>query len=151
MTTRRQFLAAVTLAAPVALAVRPAFAKEAEVQVQNGYGADGADVVAYFTEEDAREGSEEFVVTHEGVDYKFVSAENAATFEADPDAYLPQYGGYCAYAVSQGYTATVDRRAWTVHDGKLYLNYSRPVRLLWNRSRDEHIESANANWPGVLG
>ena len=151
MTTRRQFLAAATLAAPVALSIRPAFAMEPEVQVQNGFGADGADLVAYFTDEKAMEGSEEFVVEHEGVSYKFVSAENAATFEADPVAYLPQYGGYCAYAVSKGYTATVDRDAWTVHDGKLYLNYSRPVRLLWNRDRDGHIESANQNWPAVLG
>lgn len=151
MTTRRQFLAAITLAAPVALSIRPAFAQDASVLIQNGYGADGADVVAYFTEEAAREGSEEHVVMHEGVEYKFVSAENAAAFEADPEAYLPQYGGYCAYAVSQGYTADGDRDAWTVHDGKLYLNVSKPVRFLWNRNRDENIEAGDANWPGVLG
>ena len=150
MTTRRQFLA-VSLAAPVALSIRPAFAAEPAVQVQNGYGADGADVVAYFTEERAVEGSEEHVVEHEGVAYKFASAENAATFEADPVAYLPQYGGYCAYAVSKGYTATVERDAWSVHDGKLYLNFSKSVRALWRARRSHHIESANANWPAVLG
>ena len=150
MTTRRQFLA-VSLAAPVALSIRPAFAAEPAVQVQDGYGADGADLVAYFTEERAVEGSEEFVAEHEGVTYKFASAENAATFEADPVAYLPEYGGYCAYAVSKGYTATVDRDAWTVHEGKLYLNFSKSVRFLWNRDREGHIASANANWPAVLG
>ena len=150
MTTRRQFLA-VSLAAPVALTIRPAFAAEPAVQVQDGFGADGADLVAYFTDERAVEGSEEFVAEHEGVRYKFASAENAATFEADPVAYLPEYGGYCAYAVSKGYTATVDRDAWTVHDGKLYLNFSKSVRFLWNRDREGHIESADANWPSVLG
>ena len=150
MTTRRQFLA-VSLAAPVALTIRPAFAAEPAVQVQDGFGADGADLVAYFTDERAVEGSEEFVAEHEGVTYKFASAENAATFEADPVAYLPEYGGYCAYAVSKGYTATVDRDAWTVHEGKLYLNFSKSVRFLWNRDREGHIESADANWPSVLG
>ena len=64
--------------------------------------------------------------------------------------YAPQFGGYCAYAVSQGYTARTVAEAWSVVDDKLYLNYSLGVRKRWKKDIAGHIAAANKNWPEVL-
>ncbi|MEP4422969.1 MAG: YHS domain-containing (seleno)protein, partial [Nitratireductor sp.] len=88
--------------------------------------------------------------SHEGVRYRFASARNRAAFQADPQKYLPRYGGYCAWAVSQGYTAKGDPEAWTVVDGRLYLNYSQSVRAQWSRNIAGNVAKADANWPAVL-
>ena len=85
-----------------------------------------------------------------GAIWQFASAPNMAAFEADPMGYAPQYGGYCAYAVSRGYTASTDPEAWTLHAGKLYLNYSISVRAQWRPEIAENIALADANWPKVL-
>lgn len=152
MPTRRQILTAAA-ALPVSLAVLPHVAQAAEPPVfqRRGVAINGYDPVAYFTEEKPVRGSDEFTSEWEGATFRFASAENKATFDADPDTYAPQYGGYCAYAVSQGYTAKTDPDAWTVRNGKLYLNFSRRVRNLWLEDPDGHIKSADANWPAVLG
>ncbi|MEO1705790.1 MAG: YHS domain-containing (seleno)protein, partial [Pseudomonadota bacterium] len=110
----------------------------------------GYDPVAYFTEEKPVEGSAEFTADYMGATFRFASAENRDTFAADPEAYAPQYGGYCAYAVSRGYTATTSPRAWTVHEGKLYLNFNRAVRTLWLRDVPGNVMAGDANWPKVL-
>ena len=64
--------------------------------------------------------------------------------------YAPQYGGYCAWAVSQGYTAPIDPKAWKVVDGKLYLNYSKSVQKNWEKDIPGHIVSADGHWPRIL-
>ena len=69
---------------------------------------------------------------------------------AEPERYAPQYGGYCAWAVSQGYTASTDPEAWKIVDGKLYLNYSRSVQQKWEQDISGHIAAGDANWPKVL-
>jgi hypothetical protein len=84
-----------------------------------------------------------------GASWRFASAQNLATFSANPEKFSPQYGGYCAWAVSQGYTASSDPEAWTIVDGKLYLNYSVAVMKDWLADRDRFIREANANWPGI--
>jgi hypothetical protein len=70
-------------------------------------------------------------------------------FAADPEKYAPQYGGYCAWAVSQGYTAEIDPEAWSVVDDKLYLNYSLDVQKQWQQDVPGNITKADANWPGI--
>ena len=82
--------------------------------------------------------------------WRFSSAANLAAFEADPEAYAPQYGGYCAWAVSQGYTASTDPTAWRIVDGKLYLNYSQGVQRRWEQDIPGNIVKADTNWPKVL-
>ena len=77
------------------------------------------------------------------------SAEDRDKFAAAPEMYTPQYGGYCAYAVSQGHTAPIDPEAWTIVDGKLYLNYSKGVQKKWNQDRVGYIRKADQNWPGL--
>ena len=110
------------------------------------------DVVAYFSlgaGEDSVAGKEEFSYPWEGFTWQFSSQENLDLFKAAPEKYIPQFGGYCAFAVSKGYTATIDPDAWTVHDGKLYVNYSKGVRTTWLKDRDERIVKGNENWPGL--
>lgn len=149
MLTRRAFLA-VSAAAPVALAALPSYAAEPPVYSEDGVAINGYDPVAYFTESKPVEGSAEFTSQYDGGTFRFASAENRDLFVADPAAYAPQYGGYCAYAVSRGYTATTSPNAWTVHDGKLYLNFNRTVRALWSRDIPGNIQKGDANWPEVL-
>ncbi|NEZ61489.1 hypothetical protein D0962_01645 [Leptolyngbyaceae cyanobacterium CCMR0082] len=116
----------------------------------SGLAIRGTDPVAYFTQGGPVAGSSEFTYTWNNATWQFVSAENRDLFAANPAQYAPQYGGYCAWAVSQGYTASIDPNAWKIVDGKLYLNYSRGVQRRWEQDIPGHISNANANWPGVL-
>ena len=110
----------------------------------------GYDAVGYFTDGKAEPGSKEFSQEYGGAVYLFASAAHRDTFAADPAKYAPQYGGFCAYAVAKGSTADIDPEAWTVKDGKLYLNYSKSVRFLWKQDIDGNIARADANWPGIM-
>ncbi len=115
----------------------------------NKVAINGYDPVAYFTESRPVEGSADHTTEWMGATWRFASAENKERFEADPEAYAPQYGGYCAYAVSQGYTASTDPDAWTVRDGKLYLNYNLQVRETWREDPAGFIAQADTNWPAL--
>lgn len=129
---------------------RPAFAATPPVYAEAGIAIDGADPVAFFAEEGPVIGSADHALMWQGATWHFASAENRASFEADPTAFAPQYGGYCAFAVSQGYTASTVPEAWTVHEGKLYLNFSRGVRRRWARDIPGNVAKGDANWPAVL-
>ncbi|NNL18741.1 MAG: YHS domain protein [Boseongicola sp.] len=151
MMNRRTFLIATAASVSAAsLISQPAFAAQSPVYATDNIAINGYDPVAYFTQEKPVEGVAEFSSEWEGATVLFASAEHKEMFDADPVKYAPKYGGYCAYAVSKGYTASTDPGAWTVHDGRLYLNYSKSVRALWTARRSSHIQSADANWPGVL-
>lgn len=113
-------------------------------------GVSGYDPVAYFTQEQAIEGSKDFELEHEGVRYRFSTDDHLQQFAADPDQFLPAYGGYCAYAVANGYTAKTDPEAWTVVDGRLYLNFNRSVRDRWLTDVSGNIAAGDKNWPGLL-
>lgn len=119
------------------------------VELLQPAAAGGYDVTSYFTGSPVR-GSAQFTATHNGATYRFASAANRDKFVANPAAFAPQYGGYCAWAVSQGYTAPGRPQFWKVVDGKLYLNYSAEVQQRWERDIPGFIQSANRNWPGVL-
>ena len=108
---------------------------------------DGYDSVAYFTDGMPVKGKDEFSFEYRGAIWKFSSAEHLQMFQADPEAYAPQYGGYCAYAVANGDTASAEPDLWTIHDGKLYLNYSRRINRRWRENMLEYIEQADAAWP----
>ena len=110
----------------------------------------GYDPVAYFTLGEPAPGSEQFSASWQGATYRFASADNLARFKADPAAYAPQYGGYCAFAVSKGYTATTVPEAWSIVDGKLYLNHSLGVKQRWSSDIPANISAADSNWPAVL-
>ena len=111
---------------------------------------DGYDPVAYFKTATPTKGKAEHAVTWNGATWHFASAENKSAFEAKPQAFAPQFGGYCAWAVSQGYTAKGDPSAWRIVDGKLYLNYNASVQKTWEKDAPGHIAKGNQNWPVVL-
>lgn len=121
-----------------------AAASSAEKLLLKGY-----DPVAYFTIGKPVKGLKEFAYEWSSGTYHFSSKENLELFKRAPEKYAPQYGGYCAYAVSQGYTAPVDPQAWDIVKGKLYLNYSKSVQKKWREKRDEYIAGADKNWPGL--
>lgn len=149
MPTRRALLR-LAAAAPFATLAGPVFAATPEIYAENGIAIDGTDTVAYFTEGKPVPGSEEFAVNWKGATWRFSKSENRAMFEADPEAYAPQYGGWCAFAVSRGYTASTVPEAWSIHGGKLYLNFSRVIRARWALNKQANIAAADANWPAVL-
>jgi hypothetical protein len=131
------------------LLVQSAYAAD-PLYSKDGLGLSGYDAVAYFTESKAVKGSPRFEHEWGGVRWQFASAANRETFAGSPEKYAPQYGGYCAYAVSRNYTAPTDPEAWKVVDGKLYLNYDKSVRALWEKELPEAIRAGDRNWPGVL-
>ncbi len=139
--------------APLAFNCAVAHAKEPVVftGIVKGVAAGGYDPVAYFTEKTPVAGKSDIIHEHDGAIWRFASAANRDAFKAEPAKYAPQYGGYCAWAVSQGYTAKGDPRVWSVVDGKLYLNYDKGVQLNWEKDKSGHIKKADANWPKVLG
>ena len=152
MASRRTFLITSSLAALSApmLTASPAFAMKKSVFTSWGVAIRGTDPVAYFTENRPVEGSKAFTAIHDGAEFRFASAENLAKFKANPEKYAPQYGGYCAWAVSIGYTASTIPEAFTISDGKLYLNYSLGVRSQWEADKGARIKQGDQNWPGVL-
>lgn len=113
----------------------------------------GADVVAYFSlAPDAKAVYGNDLYTHEwqGATWKFSSAGNRDAFIANPEAFAPQFGGYCAFAVSHNFTKPVDPNAWSIVDGKLYLNLNKRVLKKWNKNRDAAILRGHTNWPTAL-
>ncbi|MEN8160849.1 MAG: YHS domain-containing (seleno)protein [Myxococcota bacterium] len=110
----------------------------------------GYDAVAYFTEGRPVEGSKAFELEWKGATWRFASRANLEAFRADPTAYAPRYGGYCAYAVAHGGTAPGDPEVWRIVDGKLYLNLNPEISRRWANDIPGFIERADANWPGVL-
>jgi YHS domain-containing protein len=114
-----------------------------------GTAIEGYDPVAYFNEGRPVEGKSEFAHDWMDATWYFASAEHRDLFAADPDKYAPQYGGYCAWAVSQGYTAKIDPEAWKIVDDRLYLNYSKDVQAQWVQDIPGNIAKGDANWPKI--
>ena len=141
------FLAIGGVSAPPALAVA---APEVYVPPFSKVALSGYDPVSYFVDGAPRKGDARFAATHKGVEYRFASAANLARFKSNPAAFLPQYGGYCAWAVAGGYTAKGDPLAWTLVGGKLYLNYDQNVQKRWAKDVPGHIAKGDRNWPQVL-
>lgn len=149
----RKLLAALAFAiGAMTFAAAPAAAEEAPVYtgLLSNVAVGGYDPVAYFTDGRPVRGTTQFRINHQGYEYRFASAEHLAAFRADPSRYLPQYGGYCAWAVAQGYTAAGNPNNWRIVDGKLYLNYNTEVQRRWEQNIPGFIQSANQNWPRVL-
>lgn len=117
------------------------------------YGADkgpalgGFDAVAYFTDGTPKEGDERFTHEWNGATWRFASAENRDRFRAEPERYAPQYGGYCAFAMSGGSFSPGDARRWRIVDGKLYLNANRFAQGLWEANIPKRVLDADGHWP----
>jgi YHS domain-containing protein len=135
------------LLAAASLAVASAWA--GEFNERNGAALSGHDPVAYFVEGKPVAGQVSLRLEHQGSTFLFSSAANRDAFTANPAKYAPQYGGYCAYGVSRGYKADIDPAAFTIVDGKLYLNYNRQVQADWLKDVPGYIAKADARWDDV--
>ncbi len=152
--TRRSFAVFAVLAAMLAGAaiLQPATADAKKFttkvfQPMNGVAIHGYDPVAYFTLAKPTKGSAQHSLKWNGATWHFSSAKHLAMFKANPVKYAPQFGGYCAYGLAQGGLVPVQPTAWSVHKGKLYLNYDKGVQFWWNKDRDGFIVKARKNEP----
>jgi YHS domain-containing protein len=117
------------------------------VNTKDGFALKGYDPIAYFTVGQPTKGVDQYTYRWKGVTYRFTSAENLQRFKADPEKYLPQYGGYCAYAMSLDRIADIDPYRWAIVGGKLYLNNGFIAQDLWSLNKSGNITSADRNWP----
>lgn len=110
----------------------------------------GFDAVAYFTQGKPVKGVDEFSFHYLDAEWLFSSEEHMNLFKSDPEAYAPQYGGYCAYAMAEGETVSAEPELWTIYNGKLYLNYSRRINAIWNEDKDSFIAKADPAWASLI-
>lgn len=142
--TTAALLLAVLLAGP-ALAVDPVHKTRF-----GGVAIGGYDPVAYFDQGKAVEGSKEHTFEWRGATWRFATAAHRDQFAKEPERYAPRYGGYCAWAVGHGYTAPGDPQAWSIVDGKLYLNYNTEVKAQWTPDAAGWIAKGDVHWPKLL-
>ena len=150
--TSRPALGGYAIVAIVALAIASyfAFAAKPEVTAINVdtdlVAIHGYDTVAYFTEGKPIKGKVEFEHVWQDASWHFASATNRDLFAANPDRYAPQYGGYCALGIAGGEFAQIDPEAWTIVEGKLYLNKSKYYQKEWAKAPLSHIFMSEHNW-----
>ncbi len=114
-----------------------------------GLALQGYDPVAYFTEGAPTKGSYKITSVYEDTTYRFSSEANKATFEADPEAYLPKYGGYCALGTAMGVKVDGDPTIWRIVDDELYLNLSSDIQERWFGDIPGYVEKADTKWTEI--
>lgn len=149
----RMVMAAIALSALLlaACAASPGRIRQTRVvpalEAEHGLALEGYDAVAYFEVAQAQRGTEQFSYRWRGARWHFASLVRRDAFAANPERYAPQYGNYCAFAVSRGTTAHGDPRLWAVVGDRLYLNNNRFAQQLWEQDRADNISAADQNWP----
>lgn len=142
------------ISASIFLASQIAWAADPDIYSHKKLGAvKGVDVVAYFSLEagdDPVKGDRDISYRYKGADWYFSTEKNRELFKQNPEKYAPQYGGYCAFAVSHGFTKSIDPDYWHIVDNKLYLNYNFFADRKWRKDRDAAIVRADNNWPQAL-
>ncbi len=136
------------LAASITFLALTTSAQKAQVFITDGKAIRGYDPIAFFTEGKPLKGADSLVYRWNDANWYFVSQANMEKFKANPTAYAPQYGGYCAYGASdgEGHKAPTETDTWTIVNGKLYFNYNKKVKELWTKNQSELIKKADANW-----
>lgn len=119
-------------------------------KTKDGVALQGYDAVAYFTDDKAVEGSPKFRSRYKGAIYRFASSEHKAMFDAAPDKYEPQFGGYCGYAASINRLSPIDPKIFQVLDGRLVLQHNQKAWTLWNDDVKANLAKADTNWPGLV-
>ena len=115
-----------------------------------GVAIHGYDVVAFFTESKPLKGVEAFSVEYAGAAWWFSSATHRTLFQADPEKYIPQFGGFCAFAAAHSSKSDIDPAAWHIVDGKLYLNYSQRVEFMWLGDLSTNLRKAETYWQTLI-
>lgn len=151
MTRIRRSLLAAALILPIAgTGPHPADAHEPQIFAPGGVALNGYDPVAYFTTGRPVKGSPEHALMWRGATWYFASDESQESFEMNPLAYAPQYGGYCAYAMTRGDLMPTAPEAFAVAGGRLYLTFSTEVRAIWAQDIAGNVARADAHWPEVM-
>lgn len=149
----RHAFAAAFAALVLLVGTQPGLAAEAKPPVamdKLGHAIGGYDAVSYFSASGPVEGRPDLSLEWNGAVWLFASAANRDAFAADPEAYAPQFGGYCAWAITKGQTAKADPRVYDIVDGKLYMNLSKGVQKKWQKDRARAIAAGRNNWPEAL-
>ncbi len=116
----------------------------------HGVAISGYDTVAYFTEGKPQKGSAEFQHSWQDATWQFAKQSHRDLFAADPEAYAPAYGGYCAYGVALRNKPSIDPEAWSIVDGRLYLNLSKSIQARWEQDIPGYIVKADAIWLEIV-
>ena len=129
------------------------YSQTTDYNTKKGYAVNGYDVVSYF-DGNPSEGKKEFNTVYDGTEFKFYNLENLNRFKKNPTAYLPKYGGYCAYAVAvNGKKVNVDPETYEIRDGKLYLFYNKgknnTLQFWLNESPNKLKSQADKNWEKI--
>ncbi|MFQ6372391.1 YHS domain-containing (seleno)protein [Shewanella sp. YIC-542] len=128
-----------------------AAANEIYTGIFSNKAVSGYDTVSYFTKGKAVKGNNKWHVKYKGADWYFSSEENLNKFKSAPDAFAPQYGGHCAWAISaKNDLVSGDPKQWAIVDGKLYLNYDAEIKAKWDQDRERHILTADKNWMTLI-
>ena len=153
--TRRQLLVLSTTALLPALSIYSGESAAGKPVIYTDRFSDlalgGYDCVAYFNQSIATKGNKALAEEYLGASWSFSSQQNLDKFKADPDAYIPQYGGYCAFSIAKGKLFKGDPTVWVIENGKLYLNFNKGLHRLWLTRREVMIDKADAKWPAILG
>lgn len=128
-----------------------------EIFEMDGIALGGYDPVSYFVQSEAKLGTEDSSVEYNGLTYFFSSSKNQKLFEERPEKYLPEYGGWCAYAVAEGpKKMKPDPTMWQIQDGKLQLFYddwmtslSGGLKEAWNEDSVDYKIKADQNWEEI--
>ena len=117
---------------------------------KNSVAIQGYDPVAFFTQNRPVKGLPEFESQYHGARYLFASADDKAMFDANPAKYEPQFGGFCAYAVSEGHTAPVKIEAFMIVNGRLLMQYDLDIKKTFEKDPQGRPAKADKNWPGIV-
>ena len=118
---------------------------------ENDVAIRGIDPVAYFTDGGPVPGNPDYAAEWEGATWHFASAQNRDRFLDTPDAFAPQYGGFCAWAVAEkGQLYATDPEAWAIVDDKLYLNFNASIQKRWEKDIPGLIEAGDRRWPEII-
>lgn len=126
-----------------------AHAQKSEIFAPAGKAIKGYDPVAFFTASKAVMGQDSLSYKWQDATWLFSTRKNMEDFKSNPEKYVPQYGGYCAYGTSQGHKAPTETDTWTVVDDKLYFNYNKKVQEIWLKDQKALIIKADHEWPGI--
>jgi YHS domain-containing protein len=128
-----------------------AFAQDASLidGAANGLAIEGYDTVAYFTDHAAIQGSPRFKTNYAGTGWQFKNQAHLDLFLANPDAYIPQYGGHCALGAAHHSLVSGDPDRWRIVDDKLYLNNSIIAQKFWQSDIAGNIQESDRNWPSL--
>ena len=116
---------------------------------QNNIAVGGYDPVSFFSGVPV-EGDKVHSYEYMGATWRFSTQGNLELFKTNPEAFAPQYGGYCAWALAEGKLAKGSPKYWRVEDGKLYLNFNERIQRRWESDIEGFIIAGDENWPKIL-